>query len=330
MKILVLTFGDERCASTQYRFVQFAESLREQGVELDFNEAKGFRDFNRLPGYDLVVVQKRLANSMWVRRVRKGARKLIYDTDDAIWEPHSRPHSWWTQFRIRRRLKKIAAAADVCTTPNEQLAMALRPLARRVDLVPMALNETLWQPAPERQPGPVRIGWSGAPQNLPYLTRLSPVLANIQKQRPGVEVVVFCGAPPVWTAPVTATHHHFKLGAEPGVVQTFDIGLLPLPDNAFAAGKSPIKALQYAACAVPCVASPVGATKEIVRDGVTGYTASTPEEWEAALLRLVDEATLRRSLGDAARAQFLRSHTRARVQEQWLECWRRLLQTPQA
>ena len=108
------------------------------------------------------------------------------------------------------------------------------------------------------------------------------------------------------------------------MVRTFDIGLLPLPDNAFAAGKSPIKALQYAACGIPCVASPVGATCEIVRDGATGLTATTTKEWEQALLRLTDDAALRRQLGSAARALFLQNHARQCVQAQWLACWRRL------
>lgn len=326
MKILVLTFGDERCASTQYRFVQFADAFRrEDGVQLDFVQANRFREFHRLPEYDIVIVQKRLAGWLWVRRVRRGARKLIYDTDDAVWEPHSRKHSWVTRLRTRARLRHIAAVADLCTVPNEVLAGALRPLARRVELIPMALDAADWLPAPERIPGPVRIGWSGAPQNLVYLCRLSGVLARVQCLRPGVEVVVYSGKAPLWTAPVDATYHRYKPGTEAEVVQTFDIGLLPLPDNAFAAAKSPIKALQYAACGVPCVASPVGATCEIVQHGATGFTATTPEEWERALLRLIDDVALRRKLGDAAHAMFLQKHSRENVQAQWLACWRSII-----
>lgn len=308
-----------------YRFVQFTEPLREQGIHLSILHAKGFRDFDSLRHYDLVIVQKRLASAGWVHRVRKGARRLIYDADDAIWESHTHKHSWWTQIRINHRLRRIAGAADVCTVANEVLAEALRPLARGVQIIPMALDEEEWRPATERKAGPLRIGWSGAPANLVYLAELSGALSRVQRLRPGVEIIVYCGAAPAWTTPVEAQWVPYEPGTEAEVVRSFDIGLLPLPNNSFAAGKSPIKALQYGACAVPCIASPVGASTEIVRDGITGLSATTADDWEDALLKLIDNATLRRQLGEAARQEFLKSHSRNMVQARWVSCWKELL-----
>src|SRR5690606_3788648 len=101
-------------------------------------------------------------------------------------------------------------------------------------------------------------------------------------------------------------------------------GLLPLPDNAFAAGKSPIKALQYAACRIPCIGSPIGATKEILRDGETGLAALDPESWQKSLLRLIDSENERRRLGDAARQNFLANHSRTQVLERVATIWTRL------
>jgi glycosyltransferase involved in cell wall biosynthesis len=51
------------------------------------------------------------------------------------------------------------------------------------------------------------------------------------------------------------------------------------------------------------VASPVGVTTEMVRDGETGFLARTADEWEARLEALLDDAALRRRLGEAGRAQ---------------------------
>jgi glycosyltransferase involved in cell wall biosynthesis len=104
--------------------------------------------------------------------------------------------------------------------------------------------------------------------------------------------------------------------------------LLPLPTDAFAAGKSPIKALQYAACGIPCISSPVGATLEIVRPGETGITASTQAEWTSAILRLVDDPDYRHELGCRARLLFMGHHTRTMVQERMLDFWRSLISNP--
>jgi len=326
LKILVLTVGDAHVASTRYRFIQFEESLRAAGVDMRFKPVAGFKDWALAESRDLVVVQKRLMRASWVKRLRRHARRLVFDTDDAIWEPHGKAHSWWTRRRTLHRLRAIAAAADGCTVPNEHLAAFLRPLACSVELIPMALDEAEWFPAPERQPGPPRIGWAGAPPNLAYLTRLGGVLHDIQQARPDTEVVVYCAEKPDFGGKVRFTHRPFTPGTEAEVMRTFDIGLLPLPDDAFAAGKSPIKALQYAACRIPCIASPVGATCETVRHGETGLAATTDGEWKAAILKLLDHSSERIRLGEAARRNFLENHTRARSQEMLLACWRRVME----
>ena len=54
-----------------------------------------------------------------------------------------------------------------------------------------------------------------------------------------------------------------------------------------------------------------------IADGVTGLAATTAEEAEAAILRLVDDAGLRTRLGEAARAH-VTEHRRMEVAaQQW-------------
>jgi hypothetical protein len=60
----------------------------------------------------------------------------------------------------------------------------------------------------------------------------------------------------------------WSLAREVADFQTLDIGLYPLPNTDIAAGKSGFKAIQYMAVGVPCVASPVGITTDIVQDRV--------------------------------------------------------------
>ena len=49
------------------------------------------------------------------------------------------------------------------------------------------------------------------------------------------------------------------------------------------------------------VASAVGVNREIVEDGVNGFLASTPTEWEDKLGRLLSDPALRSRLGRAGR-----------------------------
>lgn len=76
---------------------------------------------------------------------------------------------------------------------------------------------------------------------------------------------------------------------------------MPLPKDDWTRGKCALKALQYMACGVPCVATPFGAVTEIIEHGVNGLFADTEAEWRDAVARLRGDR-YRAALGDAARA----------------------------
>jgi glycosyltransferase involved in cell wall biosynthesis len=84
-------------------------------------------------------------------------------------------------------------------------------------------------------------------------------------------------------------------------LQRFDAGIMPLPDDPWKRGKCGYKLIQYMACGIPVVASPVGVNKEIVDHGVNGFLAETTTEWIEALRILRDNPDLRRRMGAAGR-----------------------------
>ena len=66
------------------------------------------------------------------------------------------------------------------------------------------------------------------------------------------------------------------------------------PDTPWTRGKGGYKLLQYMAMGIPAVASPVGITREIVRDGINGFLATSEEEWVEKLSLLIERPDLRR------------------------------------
>ncbi len=84
-------------------------------------------------------------------------------------------------------------------------------------------------------------------------------------------------------------------------IASCDIGIMPLLDGPFARGKCGYKLIQYMACGLPVVASPVGVNSEIVEHGVNGFLAETPEQWANALQILLADANLRHRMGQAGR-----------------------------
>jgi len=86
-------------------------------------------------------------------------------------------------------------------------------------------------------------------------------------------------------------------------VQSMDIGIMPVPDEPWARGKSGYKLVQYMACGLPVIASPVGVNSDIVTPGRSGYLAAGPDQWQEALQSLVDDGEKRVAFGGEGRAR---------------------------
>ena len=69
-----------------------------------------------------------------------------------------------------------------------------------------------------------------------------------------------------------------------------DAGVSWIPDGLWSRGKCGLKVLQYGAAGLPVVTNPVGVHREMIVPGITGYLASTAEEWVEAVKTLRDSA----------------------------------------
>ena len=312
MRVLALTFGDEHQASSKYRVFQFIEPLREFGIELEPRPANSFTQWDQIQKHDVVLVQKKLFRSGRVRSLRGKTPRLIYDIDDAIWHPHGKEHTFFTNLRNAWRLKAIARAADLCICANNVLADHMRRFTKRVTVIPLALEGSHWRPKVQNSSSPLCIGWAGHPVNLPYLEAIEPALVQAQLEHPNIEFAVFCGKAPDFRR-LKYRHIRFQPDTEIEAIRSFDVGILPLPPGPFAAGKSPIKGIQYMATAIPTVLTPMGATRDMFRDGETALFANTPEEWHAAINKLARDSALRLRMGTQARAAFEQTYELARI-----------------
>jgi len=77
--------------------------------------------------------------------------------------------------------------------------------------------------------------------------------------------------------------------------------VMPLDDSPYSRAKEAFKLKEYMAAGLPVVCSPVGHNLEVVEDGVTGFFASSTDEWRARLVQLVEDSDLRSAMGRAGR-----------------------------
>ncbi len=319
MQLLGVISRDMEKASTRYRLGQYLGFLESKGVRSDFIHRKSINKsvLSRVRNSDVLFNQKCLFSHSLAEKMIESSRRSIFDFDDAIYTRPGRPDSLLTRFRVLRRLKLWLTRADLVTVANDYLASYARKYSSGVVVIPMALDLEVWRPSAGTSGDKITIGWAGAPVNIPLLESLDPVLAELCRKYHNVRIAVFSGRKPELSFPFD--YYPYRSGQEADFVRKLDLGLLPLDDDEFARGKSPIKAIQYLACGIPVVGQVRGATAEILSPE-NSRAVSSPREWLEALSRLVEApASSLKMMGEAGRSHVEMHHDIRKVRKKLLQ-----------
>lgn len=325
MRVLALTKYGRKGPSSRLRFLQYEAALAAQGIELSVRPLFSDRYLDILYATDrrsmvetVLAAGRRLIetagtaafDTIWLEGevlpwlpaaleqfLLQGTKRLVVDYDDAIFHRYDQHGSRAFRRLFGRKIEVIMRRADAVVVGNAYLAGHAKAAgARRIATIPTVVDLDRY-PLPPARPAadPPVVGWIGTPQTRKYLEAVNPVLSRLQLT--GRATIRVVGATPT---PEISPNFHFvpwDEASEVAAVQGFDIGIMPLPDDEWARGKSGFKLVQYMAGAKPIVASPVGANVDLIEAEGTGLFATTPADWETALNRLIDDAPLRLRMG---------------------------------
>ena len=255
---------------------------------------------------DVVVVQRQvdpLPGRRLEHAVMRG-RALVLDVDDAVWLPEPGSHPVTRLRRSAEKLKWLASRADRVIAGNDYLAEWLSRHARDVRVVPSLVDTVTVSLRVHREGRELVLGWIGSPSTAAYLRDLAAPVAAFAASHPDLPVrLLAVGGQPPAVAGVRTEHLAWSEANEATALEQMDIGLMPLPDNAWTRGKCAYKALQYMAAGVPVVADDVGLTGRVVGDESSGLLARTSDDWQRAIARLAESVDLRSRLGATGRAR---------------------------
>ena len=318
MNVLFLPQTADRGPSSRYRVYQLLPWLRQLGIDCAVSpgidatlyddiysrrtrsKVAAFRaiwqrrraDLHRATNFDVIVVQKGFFPGLyagWERRLA-ASRPVVFDFDDAIWLPRHGGNPVLRRIHREGAVQDNLRRATAVIAGNEFLADYARQFTTNVTVVPSAVELARYRPGTG-----TTVGWIGSRSTMPYLQPLGPVFRELNL----TPRVIAAGDPGTLGFPVG--FRPWQLETEVADLAGLGIGVAPLPDNPWERGKCGVKILQYMACGLPVVATPVGVQRELVRDGVTGFHATTPAEWRDRLRQLLNDAALRQRLGAAGR-----------------------------
>jgi glycogen(starch) synthase len=316
MKVVVLTTSYPRYEGDPAgNFVADAvEQLRERGVEVDVVSPASFRHFGIAYGSGVMGNLKR---SPWKAALvpamlgsfARAARRAASDADlvHAHWLPSGavalatgKPfvvQLWGTDVELARRMRGLArrvlSPARLTICASNALAEAARELgAREVRVIPSAVEL------------PEQVGEPGEPPELLYVGRLSPekgILELVQAAE-GMKLTVAGDGPLRAQVPQAlgfVPHHDL-----PPLYERAAVVAVPSHREGFG-----VACAEAMAAGRPVVASAVGGLLDLVVDGETGLLVPPRNvgALRAALERLLDDAELRRRMGEAGRER-IREH----------------------
>lgn len=276
--------------------------------------------------FDAFVLQRAIGGpwpAVQAEAQKRGVAVVVELDDDMFTVPRTNPaHEFWGQTRQRKDLLDQLATADGVIVSTEPLAKALAMhvwnhrgtnIRPKIHVCANHLQPAMWG---DENLGTVQrfdnkdqivIGWQGSNTHNTDFKIAAPALFRVAKTYPHVQFRFFGSIPEVMRSlPPDRLQAVKPVDYElyPGTLKfiAFDIGLAPVTPCHFNESKSNVKWLEYSALKIPCVASPSYPYATSITHGQTGLLAATESEWFSCLASLIEDADLRRQIGEAAYA----------------------------
>ena len=318
-------------ASNRYRVEQYLPYFKKEGIEFSLHPfwtsaaykilyKKGyflrkayflalgtlfrFLDIIRISRYDVVFIHREaypIGGAFLESILKASGKPIIFDFDDAIFLSNtSNNNSFIERFKRPQRFSYIVSISRHVIAGNSYLYKYASQYNPNVSVIPTPINtDACFLEAKINSVNTV-VGWMGSGTTLFFLNLMRNVFTVLSGQTDNLIFKIVGGRFEVDGLSCIFSKP-WLLEEQLPDLKSFDIGIMPMPDNEWTRGKCGFKAILYMSMGIPCICSPVGMNKEIIKDGVNGFLADTEKEWIEKLGLLIGNSKLRERLGLAGR-----------------------------
>ena len=346
MKILYLTKYTRLAGSSRMRSYQYFPYLEKAGMQVtvkpffddaylkDFYAGKKnisavIKSYVKRVGvlfsvfsYDRVVIEKEIfpflpALAEWTLKLL--GIQYIVDYDDAIFHNYDQSANPIIKKFLGNKIAKVMRFSGTVVAGNQYLAdRAKKAGARKVEIIPTVIDL-------ERYPLKIReesekfvIGWIGTKTTFEkHLLPQRNWIMKLQEDK-AIEFHIV-GITEDMNLGQNVKYIPWTEETEVDHIRQFDVGIMPLQDSLWEKGKCSYKIIQYFACGIPAIASPVGMNKEVIIEGENGFLARTDEEWLEKINDLKINVQERREMGKRGRKKVEEQFSLQSASKKWSE-----------
>lgn len=345
----------DRAPGQRYRFEQYFEWFRENGIEcvlsnlLDEEDDKNLykprnywnkfkisikswnkrrKDLRRIKDFDLVVIYREASITRRVSFEKKASKlgvPMLFDFDDAIWvKDMSAGNKWLSFMKSSNKIRRILPLCSHVTAGNEYLADFARQFNDNVSIVPSTIDCRKYIPM-ERISDKITIGWVGSHTTVKHFELVINVYRNLLKKYGDKIQFKVIGDPTYENKELGIVGEPWSNEREVELFNSIDIGVMPLEEDAWTLGKCGMKGILYMSVGKPAVMSAVGMNCDIVSHGVDGYVPVGEEEWFQVLSDLIENESLRNEVGQKARETVFNRYSISSQKEHLLNIYQRAM-----
>lgn len=334
MKILAFTKYSYEGPSSRYRFYNYQKCFEKHNIYLSISPFFGKNYFivsNKLiklfvvmlayikrffllaqlfiskKKYDLLLIEYELFPyfpSVFEYLLSKRGIKYIVDYDDAIFHKYDMNNNKIIQGLLGHKIAKVmkyAAHVIVCNRYLEAYSKKHNAHTFRLPTVVLLdkykKNMTIFH---KEEDSIFVIGWIGSRTTSVYILEILPAIQKFVNRYEKVRFDLVGFDRSLLSAKQLKKYHlniiDWSEEKEIENILNFDIGIMPLHDEAWSRGKCGFKLVQYMSCKKPVIASPVGINTSLVKDGKNGFLVKALAEWFDAFEVLYLDKELREKM----------------------------------
>jgi glycosyltransferase involved in cell wall biosynthesis len=209
--------------------------------------------------------------------------KYVVDYDDAIFHNYNKSSNFFIKLFLSKKIDSVIKNATCVICGSPYLTNYVSKFNPNYIEIPTSVSKANYIRRTKKKENTIfTIGWVGSRTTSVNLIKLIPAFETLSKKIDfQLNLIGFDKKESNIFKHLNVNFINWDAETEIEEINKFDVGIMPLENNDFNHGKCGFKLVQYMACSLPTISSPLEANIKINRNKKNLHAVST-EDWISA------------------------------------------------